>query len=83
VLLFIVTISIIASFNLFGQPFLMTNGGPALPQGGGATTPVMVQIYNEGFLSYNLGSAAAMSFLVAVIMIVVSIGNFKLFQQRD
>jgi multiple sugar transport system permease protein len=83
VLLFIITISIIASFNLFGQPFLMTNGGPALPQGGGATTPVMVQIYNEGFSSYNLGSAAAMSFLVAIIMIVVSIGNFKLFQQRD
>lgn len=83
VLLFIVTISIIASFNLFGQPFLMTGGGPSLPQGGGSTTPVMVQIYNEGFQSYSMGSAAAMSFVVAVIMIIVSIANFKLFQQRD
>jgi len=83
VLLFIVTISIIASFNLFGQPFLMTGGGPALPQGGGATTPVMVEIYNEGFVSYSLGSAAAMSFMVALIMIIVSMANFKLFQQRD
>ena len=71
------------SFEVFVPVYLMTNGGPALPQGGGATTPVMVQIYNEGFLSYNLGSAAAMSFLVALIMIIVSIGNFKLFQQRD
>jgi len=83
VLLFIVTISIIASFNLFGQPFLMTGGGPALPQGGGATTPVMVEIYNEGFVRYNLGSAAAMSFLVALIMILVSFANAKIFQQRD
>ena len=61
----------------------MTNGGPALPEGGGATTPVMVQIYREGFEHYSLGSAAVMSFVVALIMIVVSIGNFKLFQQRD
>lgn len=83
VLLLVVTISIIASFNLFGQPFLMTGGGPALPQGGGSTTPVMVEIYNEGFQRYNMGSAAAMSFTVAIIMIIVSIGNFKLFQQRD
>lgn len=83
VVLFIVTISIIASFNLFGQPFIMTGGGPALAQGGGATTPVMVQIYNEGFVSYNMGSAAAMSFVVAIIMILVSIANFKFFQQRD
>jgi len=83
VLLFIVTTSIIASFNLFGQPFLMTGGGPALPEGGGATTPVMVQIYNEGFVRYNLGTAAAMSVVVAAIMIVVSVVNFKVFQQRD
>jgi len=83
VLLFIVTTSIIASFNLFGQPFLMTGGGPALAEGGGATTPVMVQIYNEGFVRYNFGTAAAMSIIVAAIMIVVSIINFKVFQQRD
>lgn len=82
VMLFIVTISIIASFNLFGQPFFMTAGGPALASGGGSTEPVMLEIYNEGFVRHFVGSAAAMSFVMAIIMMAVSYTNFKLFQRR-
>jgi multiple sugar transport system permease protein len=83
VLLFVVTITIIASFNLFGQPFLMTNGGPPQANGTGATTPVMYRIYDQGFVRPLQGSAAAMSFVVAAIMIVFSYLNFKIFRQRD
>ncbi|BCL80737.1 sugar ABC transporter permease [Ktedonobacteria bacterium brp13] len=83
ILLFVVIISIIASFNLFGQPFLMTGGGPALPTGSGATTPVMYEIYNEGFGRHFVGSAAAMSFVVAIIMMVISYANFRLFRERE
>ncbi len=84
VLLFVIIITIIASFNLFGQPFLMTNhGGPSLPQGGGGTRPVMIEIYIQGFERHFVGSAAAMSFVVATIMILVSYTNFKLFRSRD
>lgn len=82
VLLFIVTISIIASFNLFGQPLFMTNGGPPQPGGGGYTEPIMLRIYNEGFVRPFQGSAAAMSFVVAAIMIIFSYLNFKVFRQR-
>ncbi len=83
VLLFVVTITIIASFNLFGQPFLMTNGGPSQANGTGATTPVMYRIYVQGFVRPFQGSAAAMSFVVAAIMIVFSYLNFKVFRQRE
>ena len=84
VMLFVVIITIIASFNLFGQPFLMTNqGGPSLPSGGGGTRPVMIEIYIQGFTRHFVGSAAAMSFVVAAIMIIVSYTNFKLFRTRD
>ena len=83
VLIFIITTSIIASFNLFIQPFIMTNGGPAQPGGGGATEPVMVRIYNEGFIRNRLGDAATMSVVVASIMIGISYLNFKLFGKRD
>lgn len=83
VLLFIVTTSIIASFNLMGQPFLMTGGGPGQASGGGATEPVMLRIYREGFERNFLGSAAAMSVVVATIMVVISIINFRFFAQRD
>jgi multiple sugar transport system permease protein len=83
VLLLIVTISIIASFNLFGQPFFMTNGGPPQPSGGGSTEPIMLRIYIDGFVRHFMGTAAAMSFVVAAIMIVISYLNFRLFRSRE
>jgi multiple sugar transport system permease protein len=83
VLLFVVTITIIASFNLFGQPFIMTGGGPAQPNGSGATTPVMYRIYIQGFTRPLQGSAAAMSFVVAAIMILISYLNFRLFSNKE
>lgn len=83
VLVFIVIITIIASFNLFAQPLFMTNGGPAQSGGGGSTEPIMLRIYNEGFVRNRMGSSAAMSFVVASIMMVVSYFNFRLFRERE
>ncbi len=83
VMIFIITTSIIASFNLFIQPFIMTNGGPAQAGGGGGTESVMMRIYNEGFVRNLQGSAAAMSFVVASIMIAISYINFRVFGKRD
>lgn len=83
ILLFIVIITIIASFNLFAQPFLMTRGGPAEAGGGGATESIMMRIYGEGFSRNRMGSSAAMSFVVAAIMVFVSYLNFRLFRERE
>lgn len=84
VLVFIIIITIIASFNLFAQPLFMTNsGGPAQAGGGGATEPIMLRIYTESFVRNRIGSGAAMSFVVASIMIVVSYFNFRIFRTRE
>jgi multiple sugar transport system permease protein len=83
VMVLIITISIIASFNLFGQPYIMTNGGPPQPNGGGSTEPIMLEIYRESFERHFMGSAAAMSFIVAAIMIVLSYLNFRIFRSRE
>lgn len=83
VLVFIIIITIIASFNLLGQPLMMTRGAPAQPTGGGATEPVMLRIFNEGFVRPYQGSAAAMSVVVAIIMIVFSFANFRIFRRID
>lgn len=83
VMVFIIVITIIASFNLFAQPFFMTGGGPAQATGGGATEPIMLRIYREGFERNQLGMASAMSFVVASIMILFSYANFRLFRIRD
>jgi len=78
VLVFVVIITIISSFNLFGQPLFMTNNGPSR-----GTEPVMFRIYDEGFNRNNQGSAAAMSFVVALIMIAISYLNFRVFGKKD
>lgn len=83
VMVFIVVITIIASFNLFAQPLFMTGGGPAQSGGGGATEPIMMRIYNESFVRNRMGSGAAMSFMVAALMMVISYFNFRLFRARE
>jgi len=84
VLVFIVIITIIASFNLFAQPLFMTNGGgPAQSGGGGSTEPIMIRIYNESFVRNRMGSGAAMSFVVAALMMVISYFNFRIFRTRE
>ncbi len=83
VLVFIITLTIIASFNLLAQPMMMTRGDPRLASGGGATQPVMLQIFNEGFVRPFQGRAAAMSFIVAAIMIVFSYLNNLVLRRRE
>jgi multiple sugar transport system permease protein len=83
VLVFVITITIISSFNLFAQPFFMTGGGPAEATGGGATRPVMLHLFREGFERNRMGSASAQALVVAGIMMVFSYLNFRLFRTRD
>jgi multiple sugar transport system permease protein len=78
VLLFVVTITLIASANLFAQPIIMTRGGPA--QG---TETVIMRIYREGFESFRMGSAAAMSIIVAIILLIFTVVNFRVFGSNE
>ena len=58
----------IASFGLFGQPFILTHGGP-----GTSTTPVSLQMYNESFgVDQNLGLACAESFVLGIILVILA-----------
>jgi len=77
VLTFVITITLIASANLFGQPYIMTGPG-YLP-----TEPVMMRIYNEGILQNRMGSAAAMSVVFAAILLVLTTINFRLFGRAE
>jgi multiple sugar transport system permease protein len=79
ILLLVVTLQIIASFNLVGQPQIITNGGPPTAQ----TTPVLLHLYNVGFRSpFDYGLAAAMAVVVAAVMVVVSVINFRFFSSE-
>ncbi|MDQ6754733.1 MAG: sugar ABC transporter permease [Actinomycetota bacterium] len=64
---------LIASFQIFGQVYIMTKGGP------GTATQVLIQhIYEAGFKNYELGYASAVSVFLFVIMAAVSAVQFRL-----
>ncbi|WP_223594434.1 carbohydrate ABC transporter permease [Neobacillus bataviensis] len=77
-MLFVVITSTIASFNIYGQPFLMTRGGP-----GTSTKVLLMNIVDEAFKQRQLGNAAAMSLLMALIMIVISVFQFKISNRKE
>ncbi|WP_285769243.1 sugar ABC transporter permease [Peribacillus sp. SI8-4] len=76
-MLFVTLTSTIASFNIYGQPYLMTRGGP-----GTSTQVLLMNIVEEGFNQRQLGNAAAMSILMALIMIIISLVQFRLTREK-
>ena len=77
-LLFVVVLNIIGGFQVFGQAFLITAGGPT------GSTRVMVQyIYETAFRSYRLGYGAAMSWLLFVVIAAFAVAQFRLARDRD
>jgi multiple sugar transport system permease protein len=78
VLLFITSVTIIASVNMFGQSFLMTQGGP-----GTETRTAIYQIADTGLTNFNSGASAAMSMIFSFFLMLVSALVFFLFRDRD
>jgi multiple sugar transport system permease protein len=78
VVLFITSVTIIASVNMFGQSFLMTQGGP-----GTETRTGIYEIAEVGLRQFNTGQAAAMSLIFTFFLMVVSLAVFFLFRDRD
>lgn len=70
---FLLITGIISSFNVFEQVNIMTDGGPL-----NRTTTMVHQIYIAGFAEYKLGYASAMSVILLLIVIGISVLNFGL-----
>ncbi|WP_437332207.1 carbohydrate ABC transporter permease [Sorangium sp. So ce394] len=77
VFVFVVTMTVLASANMFGQAYLVTGGGP-----GSETRTTIMYIADEGFRSFRLGAAAAMSYVQAFFLAVVNLVMFLLFFGR-
>jgi multiple sugar transport system permease protein len=72
VLLFVVVTNTIGAFQVFGQPFLLTRGGPEL-----STRGLVQYIYETAFNNYRMGYGAAMSWMLFLV-----IATFALVQYR-
>ncbi len=75
--LFLFVISILGSFQVFTQIFIMTNGGPL-----GKTRTIVWYIYQTAFKDYQMGYAAAMAFALFAMMLVFTLLQFR-FLRRD
>ncbi|MFG1959198.1 carbohydrate ABC transporter permease [Nonomuraea sp. NPDC049028] len=78
VALFVVTTTILASANMFGQSYLLTQGAP-----GGETRTAIMYMLQQGLREYKMGSASAMSYLLTLLLILISVVNFRLFRTRS
>jgi multiple sugar transport system permease protein len=76
--LFIVSTTILASANMFGQSYLITQGAPAQQ-----TRTVIYEIAETGLRSREMGTAAAMSLVVTIILMILSVVVFFLFREKD
>jgi len=77
-LLFVVVLLVIGGFNVFISILLMTAGGPA-----GSTEVPLTYMYKQAFGFLDFGYAAALSFLLAIAIAVVSFVQFRLFSEND
>ena len=76
--LLVMVLQIIASFQIFGQVFIMTRGGP-----NGATRVSIQHIYESAFRDFNLGYASAMSVFLFVVMIAFSVLQFRFSKEES
>ncbi len=71
--LLVSVLTVAAMFQLFAEPYVMTQGGPAQ-----STVTILYFMYEEGFKWWNLGSGAAVAFLLFLCILAVTLVQLKL-----
>ena len=64
-------------FQLFAEPYVMTQGGPTE-----STVSVLYFMYDQGFKWWNLGFASAVAFALFLIMIVFTLVQYRIARAR-
>jgi multiple sugar transport system permease protein len=74
---FLFVISIIGSFQVFAQIFVMTSGGPL-----NSTTTIVYDIYRTGFHFFQMGYAAAMAYALFGMLFVFTVIQMRVFYKE-
>jgi ABC-type sugar transport system permease subunit len=78
VIIFAVTLSIIGTFQMFTEPYILTGGGPIRA----TETPVM-EIFTNTFIALKFGYAAAMSYIYFAIIVVITLVQLRLVTRKE
>jgi multiple sugar transport system permease protein len=66
-------LTIAGYFQLFAEPYVMTQGGPLQ-----STVSVLYFMYEEGFKWWNLGSASAVAFVLFLFILALTVVQLRL-----
>ena len=77
-LLMVSILSMSGYFQLFAEPYVMTQGGPVQ-----STVSVLYFMYEQGFKWWNLGAASAVAFVLFAIMFGVTLLQLRFARGED
>jgi multiple sugar transport system permease protein len=77
-LLLVSILTVAGYFQLFAEPYVMTQGGPLQ-----STVSVLYFMYEEGFKWWNLGSASAVAFLLFLMILTVTALQLRLARDAE
>ena len=77
-LLMVSILTMAGHFQLFAEPYVMTQGGPAQ-----RTVTVLYFMYEEGFKWWSLGSASAVAFVLFLIMFALTLLQLRVARTRE
>ena len=77
-LFFLMVMNVIyAFFETFGVIHTVTQGGP-----GGATNTLVYKVYQDGFIGLNLGSSAAQSVVLMILIVTITVLQFRFVERK-
>ncbi|MBC7655864.1 MAG: sugar ABC transporter permease [Frankiaceae bacterium] len=77
ILLLVSILTMAGYFQLFAEPYVMTQGGPLQ-----STVSVLYLMYEQGFKWWNLGAASAVAFVLFVLMAGITSGLLWIARRR-
>lgn len=77
-LIYVTVMLTISSFQVFTQVYIMTRGGP-----GNSTQVVNLLIFQHAFQFFNMGYAAALSWILFAVVLVLVVFQTRLFASRQ
>ena len=69
---------IIGAFHVFTPVYLMTGGGPA-----DVTRVLPMMLYQEAFSFYRMGNASAISVLMLLALLAITVVQLRVFRGDD
>ena len=77
-LLVVSILTMAGHFQIFAEPYVMTQGGPAQ-----RTVTVLYFMYDEGFKWWSLGSASAVAFVLFIIMFALTLLQLRVSRRSE